>query len=101
MTRRISKDHQRVKVKNKLMNLVGVLQMEKYHGESLLEIMMRADDVWWEYPIEELNLFQLQYLKKALEILNEKVEKEIQMVNNNAFQFSTLGSAWIPPNFTT
>ncbi|WMV25299.1 hypothetical protein MTR67_018684 [Solanum verrucosum] len=46
----------------KLMNLEGVLQMEKNRGESLREIRK-------ESPIEELNLFELQHLKKALEIL--------------------------------
>ncbi|KAK6791477.1 hypothetical protein RDI58_010558 [Solanum bulbocastanum] len=78
----------------KLMNLDGAFQMEKNRGESLREIRKRADGVWWESPIEELNLFQLQHLKKALEILKQKVEKETQMVNNNAFPFQTLGSAW-------
>ncbi|XP_049392417.1 agamous-like MADS-box protein AGL62 [Solanum stenotomum] len=82
----------------KLMNLEGVLQMEKNSRESLREIWKRADVVWWESPIEELSLFQLQHLKKALEILKQKVEKEAQMVNNNAFPFQTLGSAWTTPN---
>ncbi|XP_049389689.1 agamous-like MADS-box protein AGL62 [Solanum stenotomum] len=82
----------------KLMNIEGVLQMEKNRGESLREIRKRADGVWWESPIEELNLFELQQLKKALEILKQKVKKEAQMVNNNAFPFQALGSAWTPPN---
>ena len=99
MTRRISRVRQRVELKNKLMNLEGVLQMEKYRGESHLEIMKRADGVWWESSIEELKLFQLQHLKKALETLNQKVEKEIQMMNNNAFPFQSLGSAWTLPSF--
>ncbi|KAH0682817.1 hypothetical protein KY290_021403 [Solanum tuberosum] len=59
----------------KLMNLEGVLHMEKNHGESLREIRKRANGLWWESPMEELNLFQLQHLKKALEILKQKVEK--------------------------
>ncbi|KAG5610757.1 hypothetical protein H5410_022038 [Solanum commersonii] len=83
----------------KLMNLEGVLQMEKNRGESLREIRKRANGLWWESPMEELNLFQLQHLKRALEILKQKVEKEAQMVNNNAFPFQTLGSAWTPPNY--
>ncbi|KAK4721459.1 hypothetical protein R3W88_011692 [Solanum pinnatisectum] len=82
----------------KIMNLEGVLQMEKNRGESLREIRKRANGLWWESPMEELNLFKLQDLKNALEILNQKVEKEAQMVNNNAFPFQTLGSAWTPPN---
>ncbi|XP_049392030.1 agamous-like MADS-box protein AGL62 [Solanum stenotomum] len=85
-------------LKTKLMTLEGVLHMEKNRKKSLREIRKRADGVWWESPIEELNLFQLQHLKKALEILKQKVEIEAQMVNNNAFPFQTLGSAWTPPN---
>ncbi|KAK6805571.1 hypothetical protein RDI58_003356 [Solanum bulbocastanum] len=85
----------------KLMNLEEVLQMEKNRGESLQEIRRRANGQWWESPIEELNLFQLQHLKEALERLEQKVEKVAQqqkMVNNHAFPFHTLGSAWTPPN---
>ncbi|XP_015082426.1 agamous-like MADS-box protein AGL62 [Solanum pennellii] len=85
----------------KLMNLEGVLQMEKKYGESLREIRRRANDQWWESPIEKLNLFQLQHLKEALESLVQKVEKvaqQQQMVNNYAFPFQKLGSAWTPPN---
>ncbi|KAK6791479.1 hypothetical protein RDI58_010560 [Solanum bulbocastanum] len=82
----------------KLMNLERVLQMEKNRRESLREIRKRDDGVWWESPIEEINLFQLQHLKEALEILKQKVEKEAQMVINNAFPFQTVGSAWTPPN---
>ncbi|WMV25414.1 hypothetical protein MTR67_018799, partial [Solanum verrucosum] len=82
----------------KLMNLEGILQMEKNRGESLREIRKRANGLLWQSPMEELHLFQLQHLKKALEILKQKVEKEAQMVNNNAFPFETLGSAWTPSN---
>ncbi|WMV25344.1 hypothetical protein MTR67_018729 [Solanum verrucosum] len=57
----------------KLMNLEGVLQMEKYLGESLREIRKRVNGIWWESPMEELNLFQLQHLKKTLKILKQKV----------------------------
>ncbi|KAH0682821.1 hypothetical protein KY290_021409 [Solanum tuberosum] len=87
-------------INTKLMNLEGVLQMKKNRGESLREIRKRVNGVWWESPMEELNLFQLQHLKKALEILKQKVEKEEQMVNNNAFPFQTLRSARTPPNCT-
>ncbi|KAG5610647.1 hypothetical protein H5410_021928 [Solanum commersonii] len=86
---------------NKLMNLEGVFQMEKNRGESLREIRKRANGLWWESPMEELNLFQLQHLKKRLEILKQKVEKEAPMVNNNAFPFQTIGGAWIPSNFAS
>ncbi|XP_015072588.1 agamous-like MADS-box protein AGL62 [Solanum pennellii] len=85
----------------RLMNLEGALQMEKNRGESLQEIRKKADGVWWQSPIKELNLFHLQHLKRALEILKQKVVKEAQMVNNNAFPFQTLGSAWSPPNYTS
>ncbi|XP_049392603.1 agamous-like MADS-box protein AGL62 [Solanum stenotomum] len=81
-----------------IVNLEGILQMEKNRGESLREIRKRANGRLWQSPMEELHLFQLQHLKKALEILKQKVEKEAQMVNNNAFPFQTLGSAWTPSN---
>ncbi|XP_049392641.1 agamous-like MADS-box protein AGL62 [Solanum stenotomum] len=74
----------------KLMNLKGGLQKEKKFGESLRQIRKRANGLWWEFPMEELNLFQLQHLNKALEMLKQKVEKEAQMVNKNAFPFQTL-----------
>ncbi|XP_055814802.1 agamous-like MADS-box protein AGL62 [Solanum dulcamara] len=83
----------------KLTNIEGVLQMEKNRGESLKEIRRRANGRWWESPIEELSLFQLQQLREALEILKQKVEKEAQqqqMVNNNVFPFHTFGSALTP-----
>ncbi|KAH0682813.1 hypothetical protein KY290_021399 [Solanum tuberosum] len=44
-----------LELNTKLMNLEGVLQMEKNRGESLREIRKRADGVWWQSPIEELN----------------------------------------------
>ncbi|WMV25311.1 hypothetical protein MTR67_018696 [Solanum verrucosum] len=44
-----------LELNTKLMNLEGVLQMEKNRGESLREIRKRANGVWWESPIEELN----------------------------------------------
>ncbi|KAH0757917.1 hypothetical protein KY290_021410 [Solanum tuberosum] len=81
-----------------IVNLEGVLQMEKNRGESLREIRKIANGLWWESPMEELNLLQLQHLKKALKILKQKVDKEAQMVNNSAFPYQTLRSAWTPPN---
>uniref|UniRef100_M1DV79 Mads box protein n=1 Tax=Solanum tuberosum TaxID=4113 RepID=M1DV79_SOLTU len=44
-----------LELNTKLMNLEVVLQMEKNRGESLREIRKRADGVWWQSPIEELN----------------------------------------------
>ncbi|CAN4107829.1 unnamed protein product [Withania somnifera] len=84
-----------------LTNIEGILQMEKNCGESLRENRRRANGCWWEAPIEELNLFHLQQLKEALEILKQKVEREAQqqqMVSNNAFPFHTFGSALTPSN---
>ncbi|WMV25317.1 hypothetical protein MTR67_018702 [Solanum verrucosum] len=80
-------------VNTKLMNLKEVLHMEKNRGESNREIMKRANSLWWKSHMEELDLFQFQHLKKALEILKQKVEKEAQMVNNNAFLGKCLDSS--------
>ncbi|XP_059310790.1 agamous-like MADS-box protein AGL62 [Lycium ferocissimum] len=84
-----------------LTNIEGILQMEKNRGESLEAIRRRANGHWWEAPVDELNLFQLQQLKEALEALKQKVEKEAQhqqMVTNNALPFLTFGSALAPTN---
>ncbi|KAH0682815.1 hypothetical protein KY290_021401 [Solanum tuberosum] len=95
VTRREAGIHE---LNTKLMNLEEVLHMEKNREESLQEIRKRANGLWWQSLMEELDLFQFQHLKKALKFLKQKVEKEAQMVNNNAFPFQTLGSAWTPPN---
>lgn len=86
---------------SELTNIEEILRMEKNRGESLREIRRRDNGRWWESPIENLNLFQLQHLKEALEMLNQKIAKEAQqqqMVTNNGFQFHTFGSALAPTN---
>ncbi|XP_009779105.1 agamous-like MADS-box protein AGL62 [Nicotiana sylvestris] len=81
-----------------LMNIEGILQMEKNRGEAL-QARKRDNDHWWEAPIEELNFFQLQQLKEAMESIKKKVERKVQnqqMVTSNAFPFLTFGSAFAP-----
>uniref|UniRef100_A0A3Q7G1Z7 Uncharacterized protein n=1 Tax=Solanum lycopersicum TaxID=4081 RepID=A0A3Q7G1Z7_SOLLC len=51
-----------------------------------------------QITISTINKSRLIEKLKALEILKKIVEKEAQMMNNNAFPFQTLGSAWNPPN---
>ncbi|XP_009601691.1 agamous-like MADS-box protein AGL62 [Nicotiana tomentosiformis] len=81
-----------------LTNIEGILQMEKNRGEAL-HARKRDNGHWWEAPIEELNLFQLQQLKEAMESIKKNVERKAhnqQMVTSNAFPFLTFGSALEP-----
>ncbi|PHT29753.1 hypothetical protein CQW23_30671 [Capsicum baccatum] len=84
-----------------VMNMEEILQMEKAHGESILEIRRRANGGWWEAPINALNLSQLKQLMEAMEFLKQDIEKEAeqqQMVTNVGLPFLTFGSALSPTN---
>ncbi|XP_016494891.2 agamous-like MADS-box protein AGL62 [Nicotiana tabacum] len=90
-------------LKMELTNIEGILQMEKNDGE-VLQARKRDNGHWWEAPIKELNFFQLQQLKEAMESIKKKVEREAQnqkMVTSNAFPFLTFGSALAPISFAS
>ncbi|KAK6945924.1 Transcription factor, MADS-box [Dillenia turbinata] len=56
------------------------LEMERKRGEEL-EKAMKASQMqnWWEAPVEELSMEQLQILKTAMDSLKQDVEKETQV----------------------
>lgn len=65
----------------------------------------RENQYWWEAPIEELSLPQLQQLKSALEELKTNVAKQaekliIQNTNQQQF-FIGSSSAGVNPNYQT
>ncbi|KAK6945923.1 Transcription factor, MADS-box [Dillenia turbinata] len=63
-----------------LQHMLNQSEMEKKRGEEL-ENAMRASQMqnWWEAPVEELSLEQLQILKTALDSLEQDVEKATQV----------------------
>uniref|UniRef100_A0A3Q7G1H5 MADS-box domain-containing protein n=1 Tax=Solanum lycopersicum TaxID=4081 RepID=A0A3Q7G1H5_SOLLC len=133
LTRRISKNHQRVdmmKIKNarnikvtfsssivvfspdgKVFSFFHPsmdMLVDRFLGRTSLyqitmnlEVSLQMEKNWCETPIEELNLVKLQHLKNAFKNIKKKVEKEAEMVNNNASLLQTLGGSWIPPNCST
>uniref|UniRef100_A0A2P2MS28 Uncharacterized protein MANES_10G100400 n=1 Tax=Rhizophora mucronata TaxID=61149 RepID=A0A2P2MS28_RHIMU len=66
------------------------LEMEKKRGEELDRISKaRQTHCWWESPIEELDLPQLELLKVGLEDLKKKVAKQKEQLlipSSNATQ---------------
>ncbi|GMJ12628.1 AGAMOUS-like 62 [Hibiscus trionum] len=87
-----------------LTELVSQLEVEKRRGEELNH-MRRASQgqYWWEAPVEELSLPQLQQLKSALEELKKNVEKQvekllIQTSNSQQFFMGSSSAAGVFPN---
>lgn len=79
----------------------GMLQMERSRGKTLEDIRRstRSSQCWWEAPMEELIIFQLQQMMEALEWKKKICEREAQhqqMVHCIEFPFRTLGSALVP-----
>ncbi|KAK6945922.1 TB2/DP1/HVA22-related protein [Dillenia turbinata] len=62
---------------SQLERVLNHLDMEKRRGEEL-ENAMRASQMrnWWEAPVEELSVEQLQILKTAMDSLKQEVEKD-------------------------
>ena len=86
--------------------MVSQLEVEKRRGEELNQ-MRRANQnqYWWEAPVEELSLPQLQQLKSALKELKKNLAKQaenllIQSTNSQQF-FMGSSSAGVFPNYET
>lgn len=64
-----------------LTRLLGLLAAEKKRGEEL-ELAKNASrrHCWWENPVEELGLNQLQQLKNALEELKKNVGRQANRI---------------------
>lgn len=83
------------------------LEAEKKRGEELSQ-MRRASQSqnWWEAPIEELSLTQLQQLKSSYEELKKNLARQaenlvIQNTNSQQQFFTGSGSGLFPPNYET
>ncbi|XP_065855050.1 agamous-like MADS-box protein AGL62 [Euphorbia lathyris] len=79
---------------NQLTQVMNQLEMEKKRGEELKRIRnLSSDKFWWEKPIDELDLAQLQLLKASMEDLRQNVTNMIRIQNSEArLQFLGLSS---------
>ncbi|XVF00646.1 hypothetical protein REPUB_Repub04eG0019000 [Reevesia pubescens] len=90
-----------------LTEVVSQLDAEKLRGEVLNKIRKaNQNQYWWEAPIEELSLPQLQQLKSALEEMKKNVAKQaeklfIQSANHQQFYIGSTSSAGVHPNYET
>ncbi|XP_062013256.1 agamous-like MADS-box protein AGL61 [Rosa rugosa] len=65
----------------------GRLEAEKKRGEELDKMSkdsQRSSHCWWDKPIEELGLDELQMLKAAMEELKKNVIEQIHKINGPA-----------------
>ncbi|KAE8670190.1 Agamous-like MADS-box protein AGL61 [Hibiscus syriacus] len=81
-TMHITEAHRNAHVREfnmQLTELMSQIEVEKRGGEELNH-MRRASQgqYWWEAPVEELSLPQLQQLKWALEELKKNVAKQVE-----------------------
>ena len=86
--------------------MVSQLEAEKMRGENLNQLRKASQNqYWWEAPINELSLPQLQQLKSALEEMKKNVSKQAETLliqNTNPQQFFIgSSSAGVLPNYET
>lgn len=85
-TMRLVEAHRNASVRElnaQLTQVLAQLEAEKKHGEALAQ--MRCGDTgssqpWWEAPVEELSMPQLQHLRAALEELKRSAAKKVDML---------------------
>ncbi|CAL5401515.1 unnamed protein product [Camellia sinensis] len=85
------------KLNLQLTEALDMLEAEKKRGEELNKMRKASrDKCWWEAPVSELGLQQLEQLKVAMEDLKKNVAKQsekIQMEESNPSRFFEAGSS--------
>ncbi|CAL5411443.1 unnamed protein product [Camellia sinensis] len=85
------------KLNLQLTEALDMLEAEKKRGEELNKMRKASRDrCWWEAPVSELGLQQLEQLKVAMEDLKKNVAKQsekIQMEESNPWRFFEAGSS--------
>ncbi|KDP37622.1 hypothetical protein JCGZ_06965 [Jatropha curcas] len=70
---------------SQLTGIINQLEKEKNKGEALNQIRKSSQNqCWWESPIDELGLQELQYLRNALEELKKNVSKQVNKILLNS-----------------
>ena len=74
------------KLNLQLAEVLNQLEAEKKRGEILGQIRASQAQCWWEAPIDELSLFELQQLKESMEELKKIVvsQAELLLMEGNA-----------------
>ncbi|KAL2460342.1 Agamous-like MADS-box protein AGL62 [Abeliophyllum distichum] len=68
-----------------LTNMLSQLEAEKQFGEELSKIRKASQGTcWWEAPIDEIGLQQLEQLKAAMEELKKNVANEVERLTGEA-----------------
>ncbi|THG11561.1 agamous-like MADS-box protein AGL62 [Camellia sinensis] len=85
------------KLNLQLTEALDMLEAEKKRGEELNKMRKASRDrCWWEAPVSELGLQQLEQLKVAMEDLKKNVAKQsekIRMEESNPWRFFEAGSS--------
>ncbi|CAL9022653.1 unnamed protein product [Prunus brigantina] len=64
-----------------LTQIVNQLEAEKKHGEALDKMSKASQNqCWWEMPVDELGLHELQILKASVEELKRNVNKQANRI---------------------
>ncbi|KAL9415377.1 hypothetical protein AB3S75_043631 [Citrus x aurantiifolia] len=83
-TNRLIEAHRNANIRELNMQLTQVLhqlEVEKKHGEVMSEIRRASrSQCWWEAPINELGLHELEQLKTAMEELKKNVEQQANKI---------------------
>ncbi|CAH9139511.1 unnamed protein product [Cuscuta epithymum] len=90
-----------------LMEISNQVEVEKKRGEGLTKMRKDSEEkCWWEAPVEELRLEELEQLKGVMEELNSGVGKQIQKLqlliidSNPFFTPNNKGSLSAPHPYT-
>lgn len=105
-TDRLIEAHRNANIRELNMQLTQVLhqlEVEKKHGEVLSEIRKASRrQCWWEAPINELGLHELEQLKTAMEELKKNVEQQANKIlidsKNNPSPFFGVNNQNINPH---
>lgn len=83
-THRLIEAHRNANIRELNLQLTQVLhqlEVEKKHGEVLSEIRKASQSqCWWEAPVNELGLHELEQLKMAMEELKKNVETQANKI---------------------
>ncbi|KAL1186795.1 hypothetical protein V6Z11_A01G203000 [Gossypium hirsutum] len=88
-----------------LTEMMSQIEAQKKRGEELDKMRKASQEQnWWESPIEELSLPQLQFLRSAMAELKKIVQREAEQLiiqNTNCQQLFPGSSSQGTPNYET